>query len=166
MKTSLTQEELTQLRKLVSEAQDSEKLQESADISYMESIDLINKLNDMIDETQNIVEDNENKILSNNVLLVDGEKVGVPDDFDFEKAEIGYRIESREEIIENLYSWIAEANGRPDQQSMKDDLQYLLSIEDEYVFSSYSTNEYIAVSDDRNNFNTILKEIKEAIVKF
>jgi len=107
--------------------------------------------------------DKKNIILNEKVLIVDGKKIEIPDDFDFEEAEIGYRIEDREEFINNLCSWIAEANGRPDQQLMKNDLQYLFSIDDEYVFSNYSTNEYIAASDDKDSFDMILKEIKEAI---
>ena len=162
MKKTLTKEELTQLAILVGKAEDSERLQNSASISYMEAIDLRGKLLDMIAEQKETIIDNKNKIVGFNTLIIDGVKVVIPSNFNFEEAEIGYRIENRENFIDTLYDWIAEAQGN-DKQLMKDDLDYLKSLDDEYIFSSYSTNEYIAVSDDKKAFNEILKDIKEAL---
>jgi len=42
---------------------------------------------------------------------------------------------------------------------MKDDLKYLYSINDEYIFSSIVSNEYIAQSDDPKAFNEIAQDI-------
>ena len=162
MKKTLTKEELTQLAILVGKAEDSERLQNSASISYMEAIDLRGKLLDMIAEQKETIIDNKNKIVGFNTLIIDGVEVVIPSNFDFEEAKIGYRIGNRENFIGTLYDWIAEAQGN-DKQLMKDDLDYLKGLDDEYIFSSYSTNEYIAVSDDRESFNEILKDIKEAL---
>jgi len=72
-----------------------------------------------------------------------------------------YKIIHRESFIDELIGWIAEAQrgGRSDAMVMKDDLKYLLTIEDEYIFSSISTNEYVCKSDD--NFNYLCVELLE-----
>ena len=162
MKKTLTKEELTQLAILVGKAEDSERLQNSASISYMEAIDLRGKLLDIIAEQEDTIIDNKNKIVGFNALIVDGDEVKIPNDFDFEDAEIGYKIEDREDLIDTLYNWIAEAQGN-DKELMKNDLDYLKDLDDEYIFSSYFTNEYIAASDEREAFNEILRDIKEAL---
>ena len=60
--------------------------------------------------------------------------------------------------------WIGEAIGS-DRESdlflMKEDLQYLISLKDEFIFSSIFTNEYITKSDNLEGFNRICKEILE-----
>ena len=68
-----------------------------------------------------------------------------------------YRLEEREEIINNLIGWIGEGN--KDKELMKDDLKYLMDLNDEYLFSSISTNEYIAKSVDEESFETIAEEL-------
>jgi hypothetical protein len=70
-----------------------------------------------------------------------------------------YKIINRESFIDELIGWIAEAQrgGRSDAMVMKEDLNYLFNIEDEYIFSSISTNEYVCKSDD--NFNYLCVEL-------
>lgn len=53
-----------------------------------------------------------------------------------------YVIRHRESFIEDLISWISEARSN-DKQLMKNDLQMLLKVEDEYILSSISTNSYL-----------------------
>lgn len=77
----------------------------------------------------------------------------------FQEEEFNYRIEEREEIINNLFMWISENN--KDKELMKDDLQYLMSLDDKYIFSSILTNEYIAKSDNEKEFNDLCKELLE-----
>lgn len=97
-------------------------------------------------------------------VLVNGIEVIIPKNFDLEEAGLGYIIEERKELIDNLISWIAEARDRPvDQEIMKDDLKYLFNLEDDYVFSSYTTNEYVACSDNKELFIQIAEELKEII---
>ena len=38
---------------------------------------------------------------------------------------------------------------------MKEDLKHLVKLDDEYIFSSTTTNEYIAKSDNITDFNNI-----------
>lgn len=77
----------------------------------------------------------------------------------FDEALHEYRIENRLNFIDNLIDWISEATQC--REIMKEDLKYLINLEDEYIFSSISTNEYIAKSDDLEKFNGICKELFE-----
>jgi len=80
------------------------------------------------------------------------------------EEKVGYCLREREQQINDLYKWIGEVTGSDranDLYLMKEDLYYLESLEDEFVFSSISTNEFIAKSDDEENFNSICKEILE-----
>ncbi len=63
---------------------------------------------------------------------------------------------NREDFIDELIRWISEANSpllnitksENDIVLMKKDLQYLMSLPDEEILSSNSTNNYIAISDN------------------
>ena len=70
-----------------------------------------------------------------------------------------YTIIHRESFIDELIRWISECKRDSEKTMMKDDLKYLLSIDDEYMFSSISTNEYICKDDDY--FNQICTELLE-----
>ena len=52
-----------------------------------------------------------------------------------------YYITHRESLIEDLCRWISE--GSRDIELMKIDLKMLMNLDDEYIFSSSSTNDYI-----------------------
>lgn len=69
-----------------------------------------------------------------------------------------YKAIEREDQIDHLIDWIGEAKGN-DKELMKDDLKYLIGLSDEYLFSSISTNDFIAKSDDEKKFNEICEEI-------
>ena len=77
--------------------------------------------------------------------------------FDYEKSE--WKIIHRESFIDELYHWISEAirADRADAQLMKDDLFMLAKWDDEYIFSSISTNDYIGENDSR--FNETCEEL-------
>lgn len=77
----------------------------------------------------------------------------------FQEELINYRLIEREVLIEDLINWISEAQSESDKYLMKEDLKYLINLKDEVVFSSISTNEYIAKSDNLKEFNNICKEI-------
>ena len=69
-----------------------------------------------------------------------------------------YIIIDRKDFIEDLIGWISEANST-NKQMMKDDLEMLMNVKDDYIFSSISTNEYITKDD--SNFNETCEEIIE-----
>jgi hypothetical protein len=79
--------------------------------------------------------------------------------FDYEKSE--WKIIHLESFIDELYGWIGESlqAGRDDAQLMKDDLIMIAKWDDEYIFSSISTNDYVGVGDAR--FTDICKELLE-----
>ena len=60
--------------------------------------------------------------------------------FDQEKTD--YRIEERENLIDNLINWISECKNF-DKEIMKQDLKILINIEDKFILSSISTNDYL-----------------------
>ena len=83
----------------------------------------------------------------------------------FQQDLVDYRIEDREDLIEQIYDWIWEAKPS-DRELMKQDIRYLEKLNDKYVFSSISTNEYVAQSDTPDAFNEICEEILEENKKF
>jgi hypothetical protein len=90
---------------------------------------------------------------------------GVPiEDKLFDEEKVNYRLIEREEFIDDLIGWIGEIgyfnkDRERDKFLMKQDLKYLMSLDDKFIFSNISTNEYIAQSDDEENFAEICKEI-------
>jgi len=75
----------------------------------------------------------------------------------FNEERINYFLREREDFIDILIDWISEAT--KDKEIMKSDLRYLMKLNDEYIWSSISTNKYIAKSDNRKEFNNICKEV-------
>jgi len=75
----------------------------------------------------------------------------------FEK--VGYCIAERDNQIDNLIDWIGEAKGN-DRELFLGDLKFLMSIEDEYILSSLSTNGYEQECTVAGQ--NILKEIYES----
>ena len=73
---------------------------------------------------------------------------------------VDYRLCDVEDEVDNLIMWISETTN--DKQIMKDDLFYLMGIDDVYVFSSTSTNEYIAYSDNEDAYIRIGNELLDA----
>lgn len=60
--------------------------------------------------------------------------------------------------------WHCEARnaGRSDAAAMYEDIEYLMTLNDNYVFSSRSTNNYVAYSDNEDRFHEICEDILEA----
>ena len=69
-----------------------------------------------------------------------------------------YRIIDRKDFIYELIGWIAESKNS-DKILMKNDLELLLEIEDDYIFSSISTNDYIYTGC--SEFDDTCKELLE-----
>ena len=68
-----------------------------------------------------------------------------------------YSIVDRESMIDDLYRWIGEAKDDCYKQMMKDDLRMLEEWEDDYIFSSNSTNSYI--NSEGSDFDQTCKEL-------
>jgi len=67
-----------------------------------------------------------------------------------------YSIVHRKSFIDELIGWISEA-GDADKMLMRQDLEMLMGVEDDYIFISNSTNSYITKSD--SNFNETCEEL-------
>lgn len=98
-------------------------------------------------------------------VYIDG--VNINDDV-FDECMVNYGLSSREDRINDLYTWIYEGrsplvgDGVIDTSDMEADLDYLRSLDDEYVFDNISTNEFVAASDDTKRFNEICEAVLEA----
>jgi len=79
--------------------------------------------------------------------------------FDEEKLE--YKLADRKDLISDLYDWIGDAK-ESDRTLMINDVELLNKLEDEYVFSSLSTNYYVSPTKDTEEFNGICNDILEA----
>jgi len=73
----------------------------------------------------------------------------------FDQEEFGYSIVDRLDFIDTLIGWIGEATKC--KELMKQDLFMLQEWNDEYIFSSISTNEYVRQGD--SNFNELCEEL-------
>ena len=78
----------------------------------------------------------------------------------FNKELFDWTIRERKKFIDTLIDWISEAKGN-DKQLMIEDLKYLINLTDEYIFSSILTNEYIAKSDNEEEFNKLCFDLLE-----
>jgi polyhydroxyalkanoate synthesis regulator phasin len=73
-----------------------------------------------------------------------------------------YSIIDRTNFIDELINWISEATGS-NKYMMKEDLEMLMSWDDDYILSSNSTNSYIGA--DNSKFNETCKELVELSLK-
>lgn len=95
-------------------------------------------------------------------VIIDGQEI---DDKVFYNDKVDYVYIDRAGLIVNIQRWIVEARqlGQDyDAVSMDEELDYLKTLKDNYIFSSQRENEYIALSDNRKRFNEICEEIIEA----
>ena len=79
----------------------------------------------------------------------------IPDDY-FQDEKVDYIIVVREYLIDDLFNWVAEAEGN-DKELIKEDIKYLINLKDKYILSSIQTNEYIR--EDSEDGQKILEEI-------
>ena len=64
----------------------------------------------------------------------------------FDEELFEYKVIDREEFIDDLIDWISECK-TSSKELMKSDLKMLMSLDDECMFSSISTNYYIGFND-------------------
>ncbi len=91
----------------------------------------------------------------NSDYYINGIKI---DDDIFSDEKVEYRIEDREDFIDTLIRWISEAT--TDKELMKTDLKMLIQLEDRFILSSMSTNDYLYGNSEE--FNQRCEEILKA----
>ncbi len=79
----------------------------------------------------------------------------------FNEQRVDYIYEDRADLIENIKDMRCGASDS-DKLLMDEDIQLLLKLNDNYVFSSVCTNEYISSIEDTERFNEICSDILEA----
>lgn len=84
----------------------------------------------------------------------------------FGEEMVEWKLTYREDLITDLRTWIGEAARNPDRTSdynlMIEDLEMLSKWEDEYIWSSISTNEYLSPSLNTEEFNEVCREVLKA----
>lgn len=98
-------------------------------------------------------------------ILINNQEI---DDKVFEEEMVNWRWEDRVDIIEQIQCWLCEARQarRTNDATMMDqDIDYLKTLNDNYIFSSISTNCYVALSENPYLFDEICEDILGANVK-
>ena len=176
--TTFTKEELTAIAILVVENKNSAKLQKSSNLSYMESINLGNKIDTMIDDMKKaewlesqkrnydiefdygtqemIIQDNINDIeyrIDSN--LVDDGKIAPY-----------YIVNAESEADELENTLIPQSRSESDRELMREDLETLRNTHDEYAFGNYGTNGFITKEEDIEEFNKVCQEIIDSYTSY
>jgi len=175
---NLTTNELNVVLALVIENQDSAKLQKITGMDYMQSIDLKNKINDMISISQQEEKDKDLKDKYNvsfeygdiGQLVVQDVEADKTYKMNIDLLHNGdiaeYNIVDRDNEISCLESMISECKSDSDRELMREDLQTLQSSTEEYVIANYSTNGFLTKEDDVQAFNKACQELIESYQEF
>lgn len=125
------------------------KLNESTAIALgYKNKDTLSALQNKTKKTDNIkysaiIEDNDD-IYINDVLI---------NETLFLEEILKYTVRTVEELIDLIIHYIE--NTKQDIDVLKEDLCYLKSLEDEFVFTSIETNKYIALSDNPDEYHQL-----------
>jgi len=87
------------------------------------------------------------------------------DDAVFNDELVNYRYLDRADLIVDIQEWLVDARraGRSSDAILMDqDIDYLKTLPDNYIFSSILTNEYVAFSENPEKFEEICEEILDA----
>jgi hypothetical protein len=101
-------------------------------------------------------EDDKYLLKENSIHILGSHSVNINEKI-FSDELFEYRIIERKDFIDELIRWISETKSESDKYLMKEDLEMLMNVTDDYIFSSISTNEYITKDD--GNFNEICEEL-------
>ncbi len=98
---------------------------------------------------------------TNDLLLIAGVEIKAEV---FDNDMVSHKLVDRKSEIDNLYMMISECgfDRENDKTLMIEDQQYLISLMDEYIFSSVSTNEFVALSENKEQFLQICHSILKA----
>ena len=78
----------------------------------------------------------------------------------FDEEAFDYKIEYREDLIENITQWAQEAKRETDRLLMLGDIEELSEVEDEYIFSAVGTNYYL-YQESGDEFNQACEDLLE-----
>ena len=157
-------EDLNEIRKVIEQCKCDQMAYNTGDVLKVKSINIAIDLNKNLEILQNYY----NELLEEkelyDITYKEWQNIKINDieisSIIFEEEKIDYRYEDRDDLIENIRELRREATDN-NLMLMEQDIEYLESLGDDFVYSSILTNEYIAFSDDADTFNNICKEILE-----
>lgn len=79
-------------------------------------------------------------------------------DTSYKDNETWYDIKERDQYINDLIQRIAETESEPNKFLMKENLKTLMNLEDNFIFLSESTNEFISKTDNEEEYNNLCEE--------
>ena len=129
--------------------------------AYKELRTLINIEIDQL-EQKDAVDIIDTKINNRNKVVVD---CVVIDDSVFEDTSVGWKLIWLEDYIDDLISWTGEIKRNSNSQhraNMKQNLKLLMTWDDQYIWSSISTNDFVSPSHNQEKFNKICQEVLDA----
>jgi hypothetical protein len=91
------------------------------------------------------------------IQIIGSDLVDIREEIEEEEL-FDYEIVDRDDYIDKLIDWISESSGA-NRVMMKDDLKMLISLDDDYIFSSISTNDFIY--SECSNFDETCEELLE-----
>ena len=169
--TTFTKEELIAITILVVENKNSAKRQKSSNLSYMESINLGNKIDKMLQEIKQAEWQESQKSNYDIEFDYDTQEIVIQDNLNSIEYRIdnklidegkiaSYYIVNRENEADELEKYmIPEARTESDRELMREDLETLQNSDEEYVFGNYGTNGFITKEEDIEEFNRVCQEL-------
>jgi len=167
-----TQEELRGILNLVMQNRDKVRLQKVSGIGYIQSINLKNKLTELIDQLPTktvlvpdifdisfnykgeqalVIEDTQNDITYN-----------IPIDLLHEGKIANYNIVDRLNERDEIERLLGESKKESDKNLMREDVEYLNSSAEEFVLANYDMNGFIAKDVEPERFNKVCQELIES----
>jgi hypothetical protein len=175
--TTFTKEELIAISILVVENKNSAKLQKSSNLSYMESINLGNKIDKILEEIKQAEWQESQKSNYDIEFDYDTQEIVIQDNLNSIEYRIDnnivdngliapYYVVNRENEADELERiMIPEARTESDRELMREDLETLQNSDDEYVFGNYGTNGFIT-KEDIEEFNRVCQELIESFTLY
>ena len=175
--TTFTKEELIAITILVVENKNSAKLQKSSNLSYMESINLGNKIDKMLEEIKQAEWQESQKCNYDIEFDYDTQEMVIQDNLNGIEYRIDnnlvdngliapYYVVNRENEADELERiMIPEARTESDRELMREDLETLQNSDDEYVFGNYGTNGFIT-KENIEEFNKVCQEIIDSYTSY
>ncbi len=173
--TTFTNTELEAIRILVVKTRNSVALQKKTGLGLVEIADIVEKIDTLLREMPtSILEESEKDIYDisyeDDVMVITDTKndieYRIESDLVHDGKVAGYLIEDRDEAISNIESWLSESKSESDKYLMREDLEYLRESREDYVFTNYGTNGFIAKDVDMKEFNKVCQELIESYTSY
>jgi len=172
--TTFTNTELEAIRLLVVKTRNSVALQKKTGLGLVEISEIVEKIDTLLREMPSSTLDESEKdifdISYDDVMIITDTQNDIEYRIDADLVHngkiAGYLIEDRDEAISNIESWLSESKSESDKYLMREDLEYLRESSEDYVFTYYGTNGFIAKDVDMKEFNNVCQELIESYTSY